>query len=209
MIRISRDIWDLSEDIDICFERWEKMQPYSGLGFWLDLDMIPFGHIRVNHPNTPAHEASSRGYDRLDNFSFAQKKTFITQHALAASPLFMGGALTSSPNIVFELITNREMLSCNQNGICGKLESRIKNHATNVNIWRSPHRENSHEGWIGIFNRNEYQENITLSKEQLGLGKNMKYNLYDVWGNRTIPDEESIYFEIPGEDVIFVHYTAK
>jgi len=209
MIRISRDIWDLSEDIDICFERWEKMEPFAGLGFWLDLDMIPFGHIRINYPNRPAYETSTRGYERQDNFSYAQKKTFITQHALAASPLFMGGDLTSSPATVFELITDEEMLRCNQNGITGKLETRIKNYSTYVDIWRTPHREGQNEGWIGIFNRNEYHENITLEKEQLGLEKEREYWLYDVWGNRSITDAESIYFEIPGDDVIFIHYTGR
>lgn len=209
MVRISRDIWDLSEDIDICFERWEKMQPYSDLGFWLDLDMIPFGHIRVNYPNNPNFEESSRGYNRLDNFSYAQKKTFITQHAMAASPLFMGGELTSSPNIVFELITHPEMLACNQNGVAGELETRIKTYSTFLDIWKTPHRVKNQQGWIGIFNRNEYQENITLAKEALGLEKGTSYQLYDIWGNRSIEDAASIYFEIPAEDVVFIRYTAK
>lgn len=208
MVRISRDIWDLSEDIDICFERWEKMQPYADLGFWLDLDMIPFGHIRVNYPNNPYFEESNRGYNRLDNFSYAQKKTFITQHALSASPLFMGGELTSSPNIVFELITNPEMLACNQNGVAGELETRIKTYSTFLDVWKTPHREKSGQGWIGIFNRNEYQENITLSKEALGLENGTSYQLYDIWGNRSIEDAASLYFEIPAEDVVFIRYSA-
>jgi hypothetical protein len=47
MIRISRDVCDLQEDINISFERWEQIKPYADKGFWLDMDMIPFGHIRV------------------------------------------------------------------------------------------------------------------------------------------------------------------
>jgi len=55
------------------------------------MDMIPFGHIRVNYPLTRNKLKSTRGYERMDYFSYAQKKSFITQRAMAASPLFMGG----------------------------------------------------------------------------------------------------------------------
>ena len=205
MIRISRDIWDLSEDIMISAARWEKMEPFAGQGFWLDLDMIPFGHIRVNYPSSPDRE-SNRGYERQDNFSYAQKKSFITQHAMATSPLFMGGELTSSSKIVFELITDDEMLRCNQNGITGKLQTRIKNYGSYVDIYRTPHRENSDEGWIGIFNRNEYQENISLTKSQLGLDVDKEYKLKDIWGKRDLEDGSSLFFEIPGDDVVFIRY---
>ncbi|HSH19853.1 MAG TPA: glycoside hydrolase family 27 protein, partial [Draconibacterium sp.] len=78
MIRISRDVWDLQKDIDITFERWEQIQPYADKGFWLDMDMIPFGHIRVNYPVTKNKLQSGRGYERMDNFNYAQKKSFIT-----------------------------------------------------------------------------------------------------------------------------------
>jgi len=209
MIRITRDIWDLSEDIQISFERWKKMQPFSGKGFWLDMDMIPFGHIKISNPRSNDRAFSARGYDRLDNFSFAQKKTFITQRALAASPLFMGGALTSSPNIVFELLTNEDMLKCDQNGITGKLESRIHNYSTNIYIWRTPYQNLDNEGWIGIFNQNEYLDIAKLNKEQLGLMKNASYELYDIWNHQYIEDGENLNFEIPGEDVVFIHYKKK
>jgi alpha-galactosidase len=65
MIRISRDIWDLQEDIDISFDRWEEILPYAAKGFWLDLGMIPFGHIRVNYPLRLNNLNSTRGYERM------------------------------------------------------------------------------------------------------------------------------------------------
>lgn len=208
MIRISRDIWDLREDLEISFAQWEKILPYAGRGFWLDMDMIPFGHIRVNYPVTKNKLKSTRGYDRMDNFSYAQKKTFMTQRAMAASPLFMGGALTSSPNIDFELITNQDMLACNQNGVTGKLVKRISNYSEKVDIWKTTHRTSANEGWIGIFNRNPYLELIRFNKEELGLNKGDSYQLYDIWGQRIIDDAETFIFEIPGDDVIFIRYKA-
>ncbi len=209
MIRITRDIWDLDKDIQITFERWETMQPYAGQGFWIDMDMIPFGHIRINYPKNIHYARSTRGYERQDYFTYAQKKTFITQRAMAASPLFMGGSLISSPNFVFELITNTDMLACNQNGITGKLETRISDYSTHVDVWKTPHRTIADEGWIGIFNRNDYIEIIELDKEQLGLKKDTSYKLLNIWAKKEIDDDESIFFEIAPDGVIFLHYSSK
>lgn len=209
MIRISRDVWDLREDIEISFERWEKMLPYSGKGFWLDMDMIPFGHIRIDYPVTFNKLNSGRGYERLDYFTYAQKKTFITQRAMAASPLFMGGSLVSSPNTVFELITDKNMLECNQNGVTGKLVKRIKTYSERVDIWKTPHRSAEDEGWIGIFNRNPYTELIKLDKKELGLNQEIAYKLYDIWGKTLIEDSDTFNFAIPADDVIFIHYSSK
>ncbi len=209
MIRATRDIWDLSKDIAISFERWESIEPFSGLGFWIDLDMIPFGHIKITHPLTRNRLFAKRGYERMDNFSYAQKKTFMTQRAMAASPLFMGGSLVSSPDIVFELLTNAEMLACNQNGVTGKLQLRIENYGTNLDIWRTPSRSNPDEGWIGIFNRNEYLQLVELDKVQLGLRADLPYELYDIWSKKAVEDTEQFYFEVPREDVLFLRYKLR
>ena len=208
MIRISRDIWDLKEDLEISFERWETMLPYADKGFWLDMDMIPLGHIRVNYPITFNKLNSGRGYDRMDYFSYAQKKTFMTQRAMAASPLFMGGSLISSPKIVFELITDTDMLACNQNGVTGKLIKRVETYSTKIDIWKTEHKTNPGEGWIGVFNRNQYLELEKFDKEELGLKKGVSYKLYDIWGKRIIEDADTFYFEIPSDDVVFIHYTT-
>ena len=206
MIRISRDVWDLKEDLEISFEQWERILPYADKGFWLDMDMIPFGHIRVNYPLTKNKLKSTRGYERMDYFSYAQKKTFITQRAMAASPLFMGGTLTSSPNTVFELITNQDMLACNQNGVTGKLVKRISDYSEKVDVWKTTHKTRVNEGWIGVFNRNPYMELIEIKKEELGLNKGDSYQLYDIWGQRIIEDAETFIFEIPADGVVFIRY---
>lgn len=209
MVRITRDIWDLQEDIDISFDRWEEIQPIAGQGFWLDLDMIPFGHIRLNVPVDSAPAGQTRGYERMDNFTYAQKKTFITQRALAASPLFMGGSLVSSPEIVFELITDEDMLSCNQNGVVGSLVHRISNYGSRFDVWAAPHKTEKGEGWIGVFNRNEYMDKVRLDKTSLGLDPDEEYVLYDIWGKKPIADSGEFIFEIQAQDVLFIRYEKK
>jgi len=209
MIRISRDIWDLKEDLEISFEQWERMLPYADKGFWLDMDMIPFGHIRIDYPISLNKLAANRGYDRQDYFSYAQKKTFITQRAMAASPLFMGGSLVSSPKIVFELITDPDMLACNQNGVTGELVTRVNSYSSKIDVWKTHHKTKNNEGWIGIFNRNQYLDIVKLSKEELGLNKAVSYKLYDIWGKRIMEDAETFFLEIQPDDVVFIHYMAR
>jgi len=209
MIRISRDIWDLREDIEISFNQWDKLRPYAGKGFWLDMDMIPFGHLRVNYPVTRNRLNSTRGYERMDSFTYAQKKSFITQRAMAASPLFMGGTLTSSDTTSFELITDKDMLACNQNGVTGSLAKRVSSYSEKVDIWKTPHKSLANAGWIGVFNRSPYMEIIKFERSDLGLNPGMTYSLYDIWGRRTIADTEQFIFEIPADDVVFIRYKGQ
>ena len=39
--------------------------------------------------------------------------------------------------------------------------------------------------------------------------KNASYELYDIWNHQYIEDGENLNFEIPGEDVVFIHYKKK
>jgi hypothetical protein len=173
------------------------------------MDMIPFGHLRVNYPVTQNRLSSTRGYERMDSFTYAQKKSFITQRAMAASPLFMGGTLTSSDKTSFELITDQDMLACNQNGVVGSLAKRVSSYSEKVDIWKTPHKSLANEGWIGVFNRNPYLEMIQFDKGDLGLNPGMTYSLYDIWGRKTVADTEQFIFEIPADDVVFIRYKGR
>ena len=93
------------------------------------MDMIPFGQLGLTNQN-PDYlnagyntEGKEQGKERMSAFSLNQKYTFITLRAMSASPLFMGGDLPTSDSLSFALITNKEMLACNQNGVMGKLIS--------------------------------------------------------------------------------------
>lgn len=46
--------------------------------------------------------------------------------ALAASPLMIGGDLPTMDDYSFKLLTNRDMIMCNQNGKWGNLFTKIK-----------------------------------------------------------------------------------
>ncbi len=211
MLRITRDIWDNPLSVEKGFFAWEKFQGTERPGFWLDLDMIPFGRLDVvateNIPNI-----SSEKRARQSRFSQGQMRTFITQRALAASPLIIGGDLLTMDDFSYSLLTNKEMLACNQNGVMGVNVYR----AGNLDIWLTPHKMNPTMGWIGIFNRTKTDREVTLTKQDLGfVAFEASYNLTavrqsvqltDVWSGETITIKDKYTFEIPAEDVVFLKF---
>jgi len=210
MLRITADVWDRREDLEKGFVRWEQMQSYGGDGFWLDLDMIPFGHLAVWNPRRPGvtndkpgqELLGGKGFERMDNFAVEQKQTFMAQRALAASPLFMGGDLPTTDELSFKLITNREMLACNRNGVVGKLIYR----QDGLDVWKTPHKTKPDHGWVGIFNRSESAGNFRLKKRNLGLIEGLSYEFYDIWRGRAVKDRGEFDFRIGADGVVFLRY---
>jgi len=201
MLRITRDIWDNPLSLEKGFFAWEKFQGISGPGFWPDLDMIPFGRLDVVNEQA-----------RQSQFNENQMQTFITQRSMAASPLLIGGDLLTMDDFSFSLLTNKEMLACNQNGVMGVNVYR----AGNVDVWLTPHRTYPGMGWIGIFNRTKTDRNITLTKQDLGFvafeesynltAARQSFRLIDIWSGETITIEDKHTFFLPAEGVEFFKF---
>jgi hypothetical protein len=211
MLRITGDVWDKPESVEKGFAAWEKFQGTERPGFWPDLDMIPFGRLTVvgtdDIPNVPEDRRA-----RQSRFNPAQMRTFITQRALAASPLIIGGDLLTMDDFSYRLLTNREMLASNQNGVMGIKVYR----AGNIDVWLTPHAVNPRRGWIGIFNRSKSDRKVTLSRQDLGLiAFEASYNLtpvdrpvqlWDVWSGKTSTLADNHAFDLPSEDVVFLKF---
>jgi alpha-galactosidase len=213
LLRITSDVWDSHKSIDACFTRWRDWQGQAEPGFWPDMDMLCLGTLsgmidpltKDARSKIPAVQLVRYDPDsiffRPCHFTKAQERTFITMRALAASPMFMGGCLIRSEQRVFDLITNNSVLACNQNGICGTLQSEKKL----VEIWRTPQVGKSLQGWIGVFNRNEKQSVMyTPTLKDLGLAKG-NYRFRNIWTNEVFETGKPV--TIGADDVIFLEYT--
>ncbi len=211
-IRITGDIWDERWQFDLAFDRWKAFLPYAQgrqPGFWLDQDMIPFGELCVWNPDQGKEvgwiDFAGKGVHRQCLFTADQKRTFLTMRALGASPLFMGGALTGTDDETFGLLTDPQMLACNQNGIAG-----VPVKETDAcRIWRTPHRTDPASGWIGIFNRSGDKTLSTVVDAAL-LGIPEDAVLYDIWNQTplTIADRK-LSVELNPDDVLFVRYRRR
>ncbi len=221
MLRVSPDIWDDQKGINECFHEWRKWNGKSQPGFWIDMDMIPFGQLQMMSPKPAGIKGSEtkkeimdkiksgeiatfellagKGFNRWSEFTKDQMYTFITLRALSASPLMMGGDLPTLDDFSMKLLTDKEMLKCNQNGVMGILVYE----AAGIEIWKTP-KKNSKEGWIGIFNRTEEIKSISLKPENLGLDAAASYKLQDVWNNSEV---QTLDFKINPNGVVFLKYS--
>jgi alpha-galactosidase len=50
MLRVTRDIWDEQKGIDEAFDAWRRWKGKEEPGFWIDMDMIPFGKLQLMSP---------------------------------------------------------------------------------------------------------------------------------------------------------------
>ena len=202
MLRVTGDVWDRQFDIEKSFASWLTWQ-YVPVrqGFWFDLDMIPFGELRVTIPkDTPDDKTGNGGKHRFDNFSAAQKRTFITMRAMSASPLFMGGVLPTLDKDSLRLLTNTEMIACNQNGKMGHMVE----YSDEVQTWRTERRGAEKEsGWVGIFNRSGEKKTIHVSLKSLSLKPDKSYELYDVWADKPLKPGK---VELEPHDCVFFRY---
>ncbi|WP_372948984.1 glycoside hydrolase family 27 protein [Mariniphaga sp.] len=220
MLRVTADIWDEQKGIDEAFDAWHKWQGKEEPGFWIDMDMIPFGQLQLMSPKPEGVRGdeskaelikkmeagelenfellSGKGFTRWSDFTKDQMYTFITLRALAASPLMMGGDLPTLDDFSLKLITDDEMIACNQNGVMGHLVYE----KDGIEIWNSP-KKNSEDGWIGIFNRTPEMNKISLKVQDLGLGATQSYELKNVWGDSKVSDLD---FSINPDGVVFLKY---
>lgn len=203
-LRVSGDIWDDRDGINRAFERWEMFSTIDMGRTWVDLDMICFGDLMVWNPVEGRETCTNlcgKGTARRDQFTDAQRRTFITMRALAASPLFMGGELTTSGEDVFALITEPRMLACNRNGITGTL---VKRDGA-LDVWQTP-RKDGNGGWLGIFNRSTSPCSTTLTAGDLGLNiPSVKFD--SIWPETApAPDGEGWRVNLDADDVTFLAY---
>jgi len=223
MLRVTKDIWDEQQGIDQCFDAWRKWQGKEEPGFWIDMDMIPFGQLQLMSPRpdgisendtketvqekltngtlTNIELLAGKGWTRWSEFTKDQMYTFITLRALSASPLMMGGDLPSLDEFSLELITNKDILECNQNGVMGNLVFE----KDGIETWKTPETKTSN-GWVGIFNRSESEIKLTLSKKVLGLDKET-YELHDIWSNNFT--NFNAKYSIAPHGVVFIKYNKE
>ena len=208
MLRVTPDVWDEQKYIDLCFDAWRKWEGKEQPGFWVDMDMIPFGQLQLMSP--PSSDGAKtvmdkgdialagKGVHRRCQLNSDQMETFITMRAMAASPLMMGGDLPTLDEFSLKLITDPDMLACNQNGVMGSLVDE----QDGVEIWRSKKRGFASAGWVGVFNRSIRVKTVELSARRLGFKAEESIRLRDVWKVRQLKLGESV--EIPANGVIFV-----
>lgn len=190
MVRITCDIWDgdcahWSEK----FDRWEQFETLGSPDCWIDLDMIPIGGIQAHVPEgTPAECQPVYGCRRKSWNTTAEKRTLMTQLALARSPLFYGGDLPMSDAEDIAFATDPDVLDCNANGRGGECVYRW--HLADVR--RSDRAGAASGGWIGVFNRS-YLNDLTFRFVPSDFGfTEFPAAMRDVWEKKALVPENGV-----------------
>ncbi len=211
MLRVTRDVWDQAQDLDECFDAWRKWAGKQSEGFWIDMDMIPFGQLLLMSPKQDAQlpggasavKLAGSGCRRWSQFSPDQMLTFITLRALAASPLMVGGDLPTLDGFSLRLLTDPDMLACNQNGVMGTLVSA----QDGIEVWKTPEKGRNDRGWVGVFNRSDRLVTVALTPAFLGLEPGAK--LFDVWKGRKehqLTAAAATRIDVNPDGVLFLRY---
>jgi hypothetical protein len=210
MLRVTQDVWDEQQYLDACFAAWRKWQGKEKPGFWIDMDMIPFGQLQLMSP--PGKDENKtvmdkgdvalagKGTTRWSQLTSPQMETFISMRALAASPLMMGGDLPTLDDISLKLITDAEIIACNQNGVMGSLVLE----EDGLETWKVGKKGTKDEGWVGVFNRLDRQVEFEVTPRRFGLSE-LDFQLTDIWGDKPAVFGERITLDPNG--VLFIKYT--
>jgi alpha-galactosidase len=216
MLRVTQDVWDHAHYIDDCFDAWSKWTGKESENFWIDMDMIPFGQLLMMSPKKEmqvegdknAVRLAGHGYRRWQQFSPDQMFTFITLRALSASPLMVGGDLPTIDGFSLRLITDPDMLACNQNGVMGKRVS----FENGIDIWKTPERKGGKNGgknlgWVGVFNRTDRLKTFTLTPTSIGLDAGA--TVYNIWKGRKkykVSSASPVEIDINPDGVLFLRH---
>ena len=212
MLRVTKDVWDEAQYIDECFSAWRKWTGKNSDNFWIDMDMIPFGQLLLMSPKKEMVEASpdggavrlaGHGYRRWQQLSQDQMFTFITMRALSASPLMVGGDLPTMDGFSLRLLTDPEMLACNQNGVMGHLIYE----KDGIEIWKTPEKGEESQGWIGVFNRSDRLKTVELDKAFLRLtGARVFYNVWQGRKEYRLGPDDAYEMDVNPGGVLFLRY---
>lgn len=205
-VRITADIWDRPEDKDIRSLRWLLFEKTAGNGCWIDLDMVPFGKLQVNVPEGLSLDEAPLGCSRESKLSDADKRYFMTQYALSASPIIFGGDLVTSSDADIAYVTDPDILECNANGIVGK-QVFLGRH---IDVRRADKHEDPSHGWIGFFlnewNRKTPKEE-SFSAQDLGFQDSLPRSFFDIWNKKEIQSENGILtITINPGDCVFLKF---
>lgn len=222
MVRTTPDIWDDQLAIDRSFQSMRKWQGLEQPGFWPDLDMIPFGElcilrraeVEVRDSNKTLEDFMGRMHHWC-KFTETEKETFITQRAISASPIMIGGSMISMDGQSIKLLTDSLMLACVKNGVNGKLiheENDVELWAAPIaNIERQGFQEYVYnEGWVAFFNRSAKDQIVEVKKRFQNFIPAGNYNLKDIWGNQSVSNYkkgDNLNFNVKGKGVVFLKYS--
>ena len=159
------------------FDQVAAWQPYGGPGGFNDYDSLEVG----NGAN--------------DGLTLDERKTQMSLWSLAASPLMLGTDLTHLDRTDLSLLTNRDVLGVDQDGIDA---SRIAGTPTQQVFAKT---EKNGDVVVGLFNTGGSAQEVSTTATALGLPAAGPYLLDELWSHRKVSSGGVIAADVPAHGV--------
>jgi alpha-galactosidase len=166
------DLWDNWNQLNHTFEVGARWPAFVGPGHWPDPDMLPLGRLSVGN--------RSVGQDRRSQYTRPEQMTLMSLWSLLPAPLMVGADLPANDPWTLALLTNPDVLAVDQDalGAPGKpIFTRDEWQA-----WSKPMADGSVA--IGLFNRSDFDETLTVTAADLGLTGIYKHR--DLWQSKDL-----------------------
>jgi hypothetical protein len=212
MWRIAGDHWDRWEarekppeefpvNLKEAFDLLALWNPYVAPGHWPDPDMLPEGLLAPS---------PGWGHARQSELTPDEQRTEFTLWCMARAPLFFGGNLTRLDALSRSLLTNRTLLSIDQNA----RESHPVDVASlgpafsHVRVWRATVMEPGARepvGYLAFFNLGDSPIALAPTWKQLGVNEG-RHTVRDVWKEEAARESRQLSVSLPphGGDVFEV-----
>jgi hypothetical protein len=179
MWRVSGDVWDDWFFLKRAFSSLRKWQNVAQPGHWPDLDMLALGRLRINGTDGILANTINKEFvetiDENSRFTLDEQYTLLNLWAIFRSPLMMGGSLIDMDQNLLEMLTNKEMLTVNQNS---KNNKELKATATDV-VWVADDPETGAK-YVAIFNLSD-KPSLPINVNWCELGITGDYIVRDIW----------------------------
>ncbi|WP_422771106.1 alpha-galactosidase D [Plantactinospora sp. WMMC1484] len=150
--------WDNSVKV-----RWDDVPawtPWAGPGGWNDLDTLNVGN------------------GEMDGLTEDERQSYLTLWAISAAPLYLGDDLTKLDAYGLRLLTNREVIGVDQQGI----PARPVTPTGPAQVWGMRNRDGSYT--VALFNLGSFPATVTGHWSSFGFGGRAKVR--DLWQRRDL-----------------------
>jgi alpha-galactosidase len=158
------DCWDCKKN-ELSFVKIVDMQDgletYAGPGHWNDPDMLEVGNGGMTTTEYRSH------------FSF---------WCLLAAPLMAGNDLANMTPEIKEILTNKEVIAVDQDGM-GQQGHRVRKDG-DTEVWARPLKDGSRA--VILFNRGENESQVSVSWEEIGYPGHLSATVRDLWAHRDL-----------------------
>ena len=190
MFRVSSDFWDTWPQLkqQFSFAKSWAVHAVHAPGRWPDLDMLPVGKIGAR--------SGDAGGERFTRFTRDEQYTLLTLWSISRSPLIISNDLTQNDEFTIKLLTNRDVITVNQQGSNQKEVFNEKG----IVAWTSntPVKEGK---YVAIFNLNDKDGDVDIPFEKLGLNK--RYKVKNLWSGADMGlMQNSVNAKIPSHGAV-------